>query len=444
MQTSLETLTPLDIGLDEESLKPLLDTLKVLSQFQITFDDQRAVCQAQIKTLIDECNVALDDRYPLQSFTQRPSPQNLAVVTEGILTASAHKIAELAEKVWALIKKIARWILEALRKLFSQDKAIRQRVQLVHILSTGNDELAKAGGVHASTVAAPVPQGSMSDEAYAKIVAAYHKFDQARLAWKDNITALDMDLLKQGPALGVYKAAALTLPNYIRNVVNKTVLVNQYLVKEAHNGQDLSTRLNGLKDDLPIPQALQRASQAWTALHDVNTMPEYLENLKTATHSLASDKPHGVMEWYVGVKVVTDPRSGFDEPLIPLPNFLTKTVDDLEQLVAHFTDASVLERIQPEQAAVFERVLMTLVKEVKSLTDYAEGARTVLSSQFSIVSEALRVVAAQYELNVAITGGDNDSRRAEILLNMRQKLRETMTHGGQEELYKVNPHHIYT
>jgi hypothetical protein len=159
-------------------------------------------------------------------------------------------------------------------------------------------------------------------------------------------------------------------------------------------------------------------------------MPEYLGALKAAAYELHGENAVDPMDWFIALRVVMNPRSGFGEPVVPMPEHLWDTVQKLNDIISKFSDDEVLARVDKGIEKAYESMVMTLVKEVKALADYAEAARLLLDVQYSLLTEILRCCAAQYELNVQITGGDHDPHRSETLMDMRIKLREAMQAGS--------------
>jgi hypothetical protein len=379
-------LEALDIGLDETQLKQLSQVLKLLGQYAASFDDQRAVCQAQVKQLVEECEITLDQRYPLASFTKAPSPQNLSVVTESVMGRAGQVLVELANKVWEVIVKMLRWVIDAFKHLAKRERKIAKRVELVRHLHQANTEVKHLSG------------GAVSDEDAEALHAAHEKLLEAEENYQTHLTALGMELLSEGKFVAAIKAIALNMAKMVDLTERKANEVVRSLQTLKKLGHVVPNDIAQVAEPLPIIAGLKVAQNNWNALANADTWPDLMLRFKEATDQLHADDPKGVMEWKIAAAVVVSPRSALAEPLVPIPDLIWKYVEKMEAEINNFRQLDFVKAVDPKYAALVESMFTSLTADLHALIDYGQAANLALDSQAFIVDAIYRCEAAEFEL----------------------------------------------
>lgn len=145
MATAL-TLPVLSLEADQKTLTVLQEHLDLLSSKlqQITVAGQMSRYDAQ--QLVEHYAVQLDSRYPLVSFTQSPSPTNLKVAQEAMLTTLGRKIVELIKAAAELLVKVFKWLASFFSFRKAQDKKISLSIQNIGTVNQASDQLAAVTG----------------------------------------------------------------------------------------------------------------------------------------------------------------------------------------------------------------------------------------------------------------------------------------------------------
>lgn len=387
----VDPVADIDIGADQQTLAKIRDCLKVLGQYAVSFNDQRAVCQAQVKSLIENCDIALDDRYPIQSFTQAPTSQNLSVVTESVLHRAGSVVADLVKKTWELIVKFLKWLSEAFRNIFSREKHVQRRVQLIKVLHEANKEAAAAVGKNHPHVDTHGPEAQA-------LLDAQAAYSEAVQLYQDNMTALAQNMLSEDFYLGILKGIALVLIRLTDIIRMKSEELEKTLITDPKSSTMLYTELAQLSEPLPINPPLNKYQAQWGALAGAKNLAEFMTAFKHGTDQLHHDRPSGSMDWEIAAAVVTAPNSAFAEPLVPVPDILFQWTDKLMQRVDTFKTPEVLKRIEPKHAALYEAALQAMSDEIYAMVDYAQAANIALDTQSSIVTRIQQCETAEYNL----------------------------------------------
>jgi hypothetical protein len=402
---SLEDLQPLDIGLDESELKELAHILQVLHQYTVSFNDQRAVCQAQVKQLIEECDIALDKRYPLQSFTQAPSGQNLSVVTEGVLQRIGTAFAEFWKKFLELVKKIFSWIINAAKRLVHREQTVMHQVVVIRAMREATQEVKDIKG------------GTKRDEG-----EFTGTLEQAVKLYQSQLTAMGLEMLQQGPYVAAVKALALSVNNIVKMLGTKFAEIERRI--NTHNqSRENPTQENfiGLADPIPVPQVLETAFKRW--LQPANMIDAWIDVMDifhTAATQLYTDKPSGAMEWEIAAKVIISPKSGLAEPMIPIPDGIVDYVNDMGKIVDQARAHPITQSLEGRDAHQAEEALDSYMEDVRALLQYMEVANMTLDTQYHLVDSVAKCAKAEFDLECAEHAVDADA--VKTIRSIREKL----------------------
>lgn len=391
---TLEDLKPLDIGLDENELKALSHNLQLLHQYTATFNDQRAVCQAQVKQLIEECDVALDQRYPLMSFTKAPSEQNLSVVTEGVLHRIGTAFVEFLKKFWEILKKVFGWIVNAAKRLVHRDREVIEQVVVIRSLREASKQVQEIQGSSGKD------HGALMDKFYTA-VEHYH----------GQLTAMGLDMLHKGPYVAAVKALSLSVPKILKMLESKLIEIERRL--NTHNpSQDTPTKENfvGLSDPVPVPYALMAAMKTWLhGSNDLEAWVDVMDIFHTAASQLHQEAPHTTMEWDAAASVIIDPHSGLAEPMIPIADGVLDYVTEMDKLIDKFRNHPITQALEGRDASQAEDALDSYMDDVRALLKYMEVANFTLDTQYHLVDSVAKCAYAEFDVQCAEHAVDEEA-----------------------------------
>ncbi len=410
--TSEKMYTPLEADSEWATLEAYKTTLETLSVFQDSLTPERGVCQAQVKALIDECQLVLEERTPLQSFTKDPSVQNLSVVTEGILHRAAQVTKDFIKKAGELIMKMLSWIMAFFKKLTNRHRTLHERVILLKAVKDANKEAsAVVGNVH------------VVDEAITK---AEQALQEAIQRYIDHSTALAAALLSEGPFLGAIKGIGLQMAHTPQYIADKVSLAVNALKEHPRDKYTMAQQLALLATPIPL-SGLERVAKSYHPLQNAPMLLDYFQQLKTHVAQLHDTHPAGQMEWQIASTVVVDPRSGFNEPLVPIPDDVYRVFEILNAKIEELMTDGVKANVDSSLEPAYQAAMMSLVGEVHALTFYVEAVNMVLDTQVSLAESLYRCQVAQFELYRAKGQISNDPAIVEALNKVQHTLRDQIT-----------------
>jgi hypothetical protein len=413
---TVEALEPIDIGLDEQELKGLAHTLQVLHQYMATFNDQRAVCQAQVRQLIDECDIALDDRYPVQSFTKAPSEQNLSAVTEGVLDRIGSGFVEYCKKIWEFVKKIISWIVAAFKRLFKREDQVIHHVAVIREVRNASRQIKSVSPRGASSAHSKEEQDKHAERA----LLAYH---EAVEHYQGQMTRMGMDMLTQGHYVSAVKSLAMGAPIMV-NMLQKKLVEIERRINTHNEGKENPSFENfqGLTDVMKAPTATIDNVMRWLGM--ANRVEEWADIVRfflANAKSISEEAPSGsVMEWNIAAGVIVNPSSGLAEPMVPVSGAVEDYVRDMEPIVEKMRSHPITRSIDPKLAAGAEEALDSFLEDVRSMLQYMEIANITLDCQYHLVKAVAHCAEAEFDVDCAKHMTDEATRDA--VSEIRKKL----------------------
>lgn len=410
-EETLPALEALDVSNDTAQLNAMLDTLKLLAQFQVSFNDQKAVCQAQIKTLIENCDIALDDRYPLKSFTQAPSPQNLQVATESVLKRSGEVIKAFIKKAVEIIKQMIAWIRAAIKNFRARSGSVYKRVTITKAIHEANAEL--------KPILASVPNVPSDEE----VTAAHAKLAAAIREYTDYSSGLAQSMLTEGPYLGLLKAIAFNMPKVV-GFVNDKMAIAEKVFDELKDPMVMAKQLSTLAE--PLPSDAVGTSVTKLPNFQNTTLLDFFENLYREAKQMHEDHPKP-MEWSIASAVVVDSRSGLAEPILPIPDEIDHVYGLLMERVEKLLSPNIQRFVDKSLSAHVDAAFTALVGDVQSLTIYAQIVNLFLDTQAGLVNALYKCEAAQFELYRTEGKVGGDAKVVERINAVQHHLRDLIT-----------------
>lgn len=422
---TVEALEPIDIGLDEQELKGLAHTLQVLHQYMATFNDQRAVCQAQVRQLIDECDIALDTRYPVQSFTKAPSEQNLSAVTEGVLQRIGSGFVEYCKKVWEFIKKVISWIVAAFKRLFKREEQVTHDVAVLREVRSASKQVKSVSSRGTAKAEAASGWTQEDQDRHAERAAAV--FHAAVEHYRGQMTHMGMEMLTQGKYVAAIKSLSLGAGSMVKQLKTKLEeierRINTHNVGGAHPSFE---NFKDLTDVLKAPTATVDAVMRWLGM--ANRVEEWADIVRfflANARSLSEEPPAGsVMEWDIAAAVIVNPNSGLAEPMVPVAGAVEDYVRDMEPIVEKMRTHPITRSIDPKHAPAAEEALDSFLEDVRSMLQFMEISNLTLDCQYHLVHSVARCSEAEFDVDCAKHMVDEDTRDAvhEISKKLRVKI----------------------
>lgn len=417
---TVEALEPMDIGLDEQELKGLAHTLQVLHQYMATFNDQRAVCQAQVRQLIDECDIALDTRYPLQSFTKAPSEQNLSAVTEGVLDRIGSGFAAYSKKIWEFIKKIIAWIVSAFKRLFKREDQVIQHVNVLREVRSASTQI--------KTMMPRIPTEAQRKEEQAKQEArALEHLHEMVTQYEGQMTQMAMDMLTQGAFVSAVKALSFGATSVVKQIQHTLDEIQRRINTHMSGSGHSPENFRGLTDGLKAPVGVIPPVTKWLGVANSIELWDDLVRLSLINvKAISEEKPaNSVIEWNIAAGVIVNAKSGLAEPMVPVSGALETYVNDMTPIVEAMLAHHVTQSMDPQFLSEAEDALHSITLDIRSMLQFMEIANLTLDCQYHLIKSVAQCAEAEFDVDCAKRVTDDAARHS--VMDIRRKLSVRIT-----------------
>jgi hypothetical protein len=334
-------------------------------------------------------------------------------------------IKAIANKIWDILVKFYNWVVEAIKKLLGRQAKMHQRISMIREIRQANEELSAeiAGEPEATIVETPDASDPSPRQKRAKELAdAALKHQDAIKEYDVALSSLALDMLHESPLLGVMKIINLVIPRQLDTAKIKLRAIYDWLAspKGPVGVTDPSVYI-GLP--LPLPKALE-ATKAKLNLHEIpDTLAAYLKAVKDYIDLENNSKPLNPMEWKVAAKVVIDPRSGFDEPLMPMPGALFDSLKALSLAAKDIAEGDVFGDLPEEWMDAGRNLLITFMGDIEGINAYVNGTNIVLGTQADLVFWLWRCEVTEFEYHQVAAKVHGSPKVLKRLSDVQQKLR---------------------
>lgn len=224
-------LEGLDLSAECGELEQIQGDLSVLGQHYTNIAATGGICRDTAQQLVRDCAVQMDEKlYPVNSFTEAPSKTNLVVAQESIINTIGTKVWDMIRKAAALLVKIAKYVIEAIRKAIGRSKDTAKANSAVHALADANRTIRTSGLT--SLMVKPSARGAL-DRANLEIASAEE-------SWNSNFNALVFDLITDSKFGDAVRLIALDLLGNVNTLDAKIDLFHELLDEPPVAGDQVS------------------------------------------------------------------------------------------------------------------------------------------------------------------------------------------------------------
>lgn len=405
-----EPVPALDESNERDQLRTLLDQLRVLTKISDSITESRKVSRSQVQELVGTCNVALDSRTPVMSYTAQPSEQNYDFACEGVVSRAGEIARSIVQHAAELIRKIIRWLVEQFERLTGRNSAVRQRTAYTTEVQEASTEAKQAGIDEAS--ASPASRETLS-----KAVEAYTK----------GYSELTHTLLSDGPLLGLVRSLGLALPKYVEQADQKLLYTEQTF--DTQQDEKLFVQsLVQIATFLPIDELTHLAAK-FPVLVNQPHLAEYLSGLKSLVEDMRHSYHQKPMDWQVAVRTVVDPSAHFDDPMVPMPDRILTRFRAMEKRIEKLVAKRDSLATNPHLAGYVDQAMVALVGDVHGLMFYVEAVNLVLNSQATLVNQLYQCSVAQFNVYRSAAEETQKPEWVEAINAIQKKLKQNLGRG---------------
>lgn len=225
-QLALEDFKGLE--LDDSEFRQVQETYVTLENYYDEIAKAGHITRYQAEQLVKEFGVDFVNA-PLTSFTNLPTTVNHGIALEGIGETAIRLIGEFIQKAIALLKKIAEWMVDAVRRRKERDRSAGIVARNIALVKRAVDQLRNIG---ADT--APVPEVSKDaiDDYVEKVDSAYRNY-------YDTFNELSKDVLSNGVLSRTARSLNFLFTSFTHVIESKLDLFEE-IMRAQPNAHDSS------------------------------------------------------------------------------------------------------------------------------------------------------------------------------------------------------------
>lgn len=425
----LEYLEPLDFDGDQAELDTLHQDVRILNRYYDEIAAQGGISREQAALLVRDCGLQLSESMPLQSFTEVPSRTNYQVTLEGLASRMAQRVWELIKRAAAILLKIARWILDAIRSAMGKATNVAAAVEATAEMT----RLEKTYPAPTQTAATPDTPG---------IRTARRLLEQTARHYSEHYNELVEDLLKDAAIHTTIRNVAIQALPYLDITEMKLSLYTD-LVNQLNRGVDavglmaLKRQLTTIAEPIRSSQTRQHFRHGELAVVASDELTELISQLRQSQLARRNQSRRDG-RW------AQDPEAALDE--------VTLKADDVRFTAPYIVDVGHwhdrLEKMSeqlntllhmhvpafadPDIAMAFHVAFQTIEREFnayRTLIVTAESARTV-RDQF--IYDLFEYQKAQLMLRKELIQVAEDREALRLFTAELQRLREKIQIANQK------------
>lgn len=409
----LDLLEEIDISGDQGELDNIRGDVAVLNRYYDDISAQGGITRDQAKLLVRDCGVQFGDNCPITSFTEVPSRTNLSIAMEGMVSTAARMVWDLIKKAAALLMKIARWIVDALRQRLGLK---RDAVKAANAVSQVNKLNQKYEGAVNKDLSSPV-----IDKAKATLAEAQASYDS-------NFNDLVMSMLTDEKFTTTVRNIGIELLAF-HEVIEAKIDLFHDLVTSHLNAGDSGAMITLQGQLRTIAQPIEgRNIQLFMRNSHIqipdNTLISCMDSLRQAQSALRNSKVAHPISADAAALLLERGVETFSAPFILHDEEWIKVMDRMSHALNQLGQIHPAGQITQEVANAYAQAFDVISKEVQAMRLFvvvADACRTV-RDQF--LHDMLRVVMAEVMLTEARADASEDK-------SLKNHIRQDLNHVAQ-------------
>lgn len=411
----LDQLEEIDFSCDEGEIETIRGDVAVLNRYYDEIAAKGGVCRDTAKALVRDCNVQLPDSCPIGSYTEAPSRTNLTITQESVIMAAGRMVWDLIKKAAALLSKIMRWIIDAVRKGLGLKREPEKAVSAVRSLKNIKQKFSDI----------PVSE----DNASVPLQRAYRQHKEALASYDSNFNDLIVDMLTDARFTTAVRNVGVDLLAYHDVIEMKIALFNDLIYGRLNGGDSaataalvsqlgtIATPIDGSRLQAMVERAgIKPVSSALFDVCDALRSTQYAMRTSTSQHRIGPDDAQARLN---GV------ADSFTAPFVMNMEAWLKVLDRLDRDVRKLGQAHPPVQPTKDVADAYLNAFSVVEREVQALRQFivvAEACRTVRDQfchdLFEVVKTEIQVLNAAVE----VTGTPEQ----------KQELRKDLNHVSNE------------
>ena len=436
MQDALESENvEFDAADENHVIDSLTDRYTLLNNTRQQIDSTGGVSRNDIQDLVDECELALPEEAPINSFTEAPSQTNFAVAVESILETTKAVLRTIIQKVKEILRKIFDYLVKLLDPVFRESKNYVKLRDNFKLLFATEEELTKL--MAKSGIVVPTEDDALTKELGEENKAIYDRYtDEIKhcaMQWQEGYNAFVAAAMKrESPYMNALRAAIIASDHGFRQLVSKIKLLAA-IAAETHRDpnspgvqNDILTKLQSVSEDIDL-SAFKAAVSLTEAQHPhgAEGLKEVADTLHAEAMKLEGEKsePQDMMD--VAYLFAND-RHPFEELPVPAEKILNdiriyrELVDTLQASTPKEDDAGKIIRAYNDAA---RKVLSEFLAFQLIVSDGVKVNRVLYWTLMVATKYTYAAINRHILLSKALGKKEEQAEFEKILNNLRSKLK---------------------
>lgn len=390
----------IDLVADQGELDLLRGDLAVLDRYYADIAKVGAVSRAQAQTLVRDCGVQFGDSYPLNSFTEQPSAVNISVTMEGLASSVARTLWSMIKKAAALLMKVARWIMDLMRRGLGLSKDV-------------NKALAATGAMHEVSTRMENMVASIGDTP--AIYHAKQTLQQVSADYDSNFNDLIYDMLTDETFTTAVRYVGMDLLQF-HEVIEMKLQMYRNLVRSAEANQNnvaANTSLIGQLRTIAEPISGDRI-RGYLKNAGVDVQKPTLNDAITALRQTQANMRQSRTCSHISPEDATNRLinacEGFAAPFITDMDNWHRVMDRLSRMLNDLSHAEPAGMVSEEAMRAYAIAFNVIEKEIQALRTFvvtAESCRTVRDNLIHDVFEVAKADIQVLQAKVDAAGDAN-------------------------------------
>lgn len=362
----LDLLDDIDVSSDQGEIEVVRGDVAALNRHYDEIAAQGGVCRNTAQMLVRDCAVQLPDYAPVSSFTEVPSRTNLSVAMEGIFSTIAHHTIEIIKKAAALLVKITRWIMDALRKHLGLKKDAEKQVKGIVALSDVVQKHPNLNGTELSHETDHLAQ------LYNKAV---RELDDVHRDYKNGFNDLIADMLGPRRFTTLVRHAGIDLLSYHDAIEIKLSLFTDLLHGKVNAGASvlehaLIAQLNTVAKPIMVAPHLKAQITGAGVPVGSDSLIDVCNGVRMRCTEMRSTRTAPAVSYEQAVEQIKHNIDEFTSPYITNPQSWLDTLHALDKQLHDLQTVSSAIVPSQEASKAFLAANETITKEITALRQF--------------------------------------------------------------------------
>ena len=413
-------ISEVDVSEEQDAWTRIVGSLETLDSYYDEIAKSGGIDRDQARVLVEECGVMMQERYPINSFTEVASRTNFSVAMESIIDRNAQLLVELLKKAAEILLKILRWVLDLVTARRARSQQTARKTLSIQAVDQANRDLREAG-----------VENVMEDDGGKGSVAASSIVTTAVETYEANFNDLVADLLTSGRFTGMARELSHTVFEFAPLLRDKLMLFDKVLRTNVRHGDVAgnTVEISELRTiAMPIPitsvkMLMQRGGVDVRASGEGKpTLSDAMRRLFDIYQQLRLGREYDPVDIRVVADYLSATNSRVVTPFFLAPDEIAKSMREITQELQRIHSFEPSKVAPVENREAFQAAVAVLTEEVNALRMFIAVIEGCSAMQDRLVDDIWRFETAQLQYYRAKAGASNNSALVDQVNQIQREL----------------------